>query len=78
MLAQAVKVRARQRAKVEADRMMAGHGSNGSDRVIRGGSWNNDARNVRSAIRNWNHPGDRNDNLGVRLARAQRGPESLP
>ncbi|MBF0423839.1 MAG: SUMF1/EgtB/PvdO family nonheme iron enzyme [Magnetococcales bacterium] len=42
----------------------------GDDRVIRGGSWNNDARNVRAASRNGNHPDDRNDNLGFRCARA--------
>ena len=39
---------------------------------MRGGSWNNDGRNVRSAYRNWNHPANRNDNLGFRLSRAQR------
>jgi len=42
----------------------------GTNRVIRGGSWNNHARNVRAAYRNWNDPGNRNDNLGFRLARA--------
>jgi hypothetical protein len=47
-------------------------GPQGSNRVIRGGSWSSNARNVRAANRNWNHPGDRNDNLGFRLARAQR------
>ncbi|MCP5451507.1 MAG: hypothetical protein H6972_13370 [Gammaproteobacteria bacterium] len=35
---------------------------------MRGGSWNNDAENCRSAIRNRNDPGNRNDNLGFRLA----------
>ncbi len=49
-----------------------GRGHKGSKRVIRGGSWNNTARNVRSAYRNWNEPGIRNDNLGFRLARAQQ------
>jgi formylglycine-generating enzyme required for sulfatase activity len=44
----------------------------GKSRVIRGGSWNSNARNVRSANRNENVPGNRNDNLGFRLARAQR------
>lgn len=48
-----------------------GVGRTGSNRVIRGGSWNNDARNVRAAYRNWNDPGNRNDNLGFRLAGAQ-------
>lgn len=42
----------------------------GSNRVIRGGSWNSNARNVRAANRNGNPPEDRNDNLGFRLARA--------
>jgi Sulfatase-modifying factor enzyme 1 len=45
----------------------------GSNRVMRGGSWNNSARNCRSAIRNRNSPDNRNDNLGFRLARAQQG-----
>ena len=48
-----------------------GAGRTGSNRVIRGGSWNDNARNVRAANRNWNDPADRNDNLGLRLARAQ-------
>ncbi|WP_425332342.1 formylglycine-generating enzyme family protein [Rhodoblastus sphagnicola] len=39
-------------------------------RVLRGGSWNNNARNVRSAYRNRNDPEDRNDNVGFRCARA--------
>jgi len=36
--------------------------------VIRGGSWNNKPRNVRSANRNRNTPDNRNNNLGFRLA----------
>ena len=40
----------------------------GSNRVYRGGSWINDARNVRAAYRNWNEPGIRNDNLGFRFS----------
>ena len=40
----------------------------GSNRVNRGGSWNNNARNCRSANRNDNSPGNRNNNLGFRLA----------
>ena len=39
----------------------------GSNRVNRGGSWNNNARNVRSANRNSNSPGNRNNNIGFRL-----------
>jgi len=42
----------------------------GDKRVMRGGSWINNARRCRSAYRNLNHPGARNDNLGLRLARA--------
>ncbi len=36
----------------------------------RGGSWNNDASNCRAANRNVNAPSNRNNNLGLRLARA--------
>ncbi len=41
-----------------------------SNRVIRGGSWNNDPRNCRPANRNRNEPDNRNNNLGFRLAAA--------
>ncbi len=34
----------------------------------RGGSWNNDADNARVAYRNNNHPDNRNNNLGFRVA----------
>ncbi|KPA12379.1 Sulphatase-modifying factor domain protein [Candidatus Magnetomorum sp. HK-1] len=40
----------------------------GSARVLRGGSWYNNARNCRSANRNRNSPGNRDDLLGFRLA----------
>mgnify|MGYP003574425702 CR=1 FL=1 len=50
--------------RVERDRKA------GAKRVIRGGSWNNKARNCRCASRNRNHPENRNDNLGFRPARA--------
>ena len=36
-------------------------------RVLRGGSWNNNARNCRAANRNRNEPGNRNNNIGFRL-----------
>ncbi|HXG90931.1 MAG TPA: SUMF1/EgtB/PvdO family nonheme iron enzyme [Blastocatellia bacterium] len=39
----------------------------GSNRVNRGGSWNNTAQNLRSANRNRNAPDNRNNNLGFRL-----------
>ena len=41
-----------------------------ANRVLRGGSWNDNARNVRAAYRNHNDPANRNDNLGFRCARA--------
>jgi len=43
--------------------------SSGSGRVIRGGSWNNDGRFVRSAIRGNSTPSGRHDGLGFRLVR---------
>ncbi len=43
----------------------------GSNRVIRGGSWVSDARYVRAAYRNNYPPSDRYHNLGFRLARGQ-------
>lgn len=39
-------------------------------RVLRGGSWNNEPRNVRSANRNRNHPTNSNNNVGFRVANA--------
>ena len=40
-----------------------------SARVLRGGSWNYDPRNLRSALRYWLSPGYRFSNLGFRVAR---------
>lgn len=37
-------------------------------RVLRGGSWNNEPQNVRSANRNRNTQDNRNNNIGFRLA----------
>jgi hypothetical protein len=36
--------------------------------VLRGGSWNNNPRNCRSANRNRSNPDNRNDNNGFRVA----------
>jgi hypothetical protein len=41
-----------------------------------GGSWNSDARNVRAANRNANPRGDRDDQLGLRLASAPTRPRA--
>lgn len=45
-----------------------GASDQGSNRVNRGGSWNNNARNCRSANRDRNKPDNRNNNLGLRVA----------
>ena len=45
--------------------------SSGSGRVIRGGSWDDNAWDCRSARRGRDRPGGRRSNLGFRLARAQ-------
>ena len=45
----------------------------GSNRVKRGGSWNNNAQYCRSANRNNNSPGNRNNNLGFRLSSSRYG-----
>ncbi|MDR1154783.1 MAG: SUMF1/EgtB/PvdO family nonheme iron enzyme [Bacteroidales bacterium] len=70
------------RASVSADRLyplcryaafpsgsISTHGSKpqGSNRVLRGGNWNNNARNCRSAYRNNNNPDNRNNNVGFRV-----------
>ncbi len=45
----------------------------GEGRVLRGGSWSDDGRVVRSARRNHSTPGDRDGGIGFRLARGQSG-----
>jgi len=40
----------------------------GVNRVVRGGSWINNAQNCRAAYRNNNGPANRNNNIGFRLA----------
>ena len=39
----------------------------GTYRVIRGGSWNNNGQNLRSAYRNNDNPNNRNNNIGFRI-----------
>ena len=41
----------------------------GSCRVYRGGAWNTDAANCRSAMRHGSNPGNRYDNIGFRLVK---------
>ena len=48
----------------------------GSNRVNRGGSWNNNARNCRAANRNRNDPANTNNNLGFRVALAPAAQEN--
>ena len=45
----------------------------GSDRVLRGGSWNNDAADCRTAYRSTFAPTYRSSNLGFRLALSPSG-----
>ena len=44
----------------------------GSNRVNRGGGWNNNASHCRSSNRNNDTPGNRNNNLGFRLLSTRR------
>ena len=43
--------------------------SSGSYRMVRGGNWNNNGQNLRSAYRNNNNPNNRNNNIGFRVSR---------
>lgn len=54
-----------------------GNRRKGSNRVLRGGSWNNTPANARVANRdNWD-PANRNNNVGFRLASTGKSPRSL-
>jgi len=46
--------------------------ASGRSRVLRGGSWDRDGRDCRSAIRVWLRPGYRGHFIGFRLARGQK------
>lgn len=62
----------------EAQELMSGRRSRGSNRVNRGGSWrNDDPDNFRGANRNRNDPGNRNDNQGFRLVSTHVGKDNM-
>ena len=42
--------------------------------LLRGGSWNHNPRNCRSAYRNNHHSDDRNDNVGFRVCCSPQHP----
>ncbi|MFH1709420.1 MAG: SUMF1/EgtB/PvdO family nonheme iron enzyme, partial [Planctomycetota bacterium] len=50
-------------------------GRKNGNRVLRGGSWNNNDDNLRCANRNNNKPADTNNNNGFRLASTFDAPE---
>jgi hypothetical protein len=50
----------------------------GSNRVLRGGSWNNNSENCRSANRNRNTPDNRNNNNGFRVLRSSADGMDVP
>jgi formylglycine-generating enzyme required for sulfatase activity len=47
-----------------------------TNRVLRGGSWNNNTNNVRSSNRNNNTPDNTNNNIGFRVASTRDQPVS--
>jgi len=47
---------------------VVGYNHKGSNRVKRGGNWNNNPNNMRASNRNNNNPTNRNNNIGFRLA----------
>ncbi|MFC1736715.1 SUMF1/EgtB/PvdO family nonheme iron enzyme [Candidatus Hydrogenedentota bacterium] len=56
-----------------------GRSSPGSYRVLRGGSWNNNHNNLRSANRNRNNPTNTNNNNGFRVSNdSHKGPLNYP
>ena len=63
---------------VGAPRQSSEAGPEGQRRVVRGGSWNHTARNVRAAFRFGYVPGNRDVFLGFRLARGQVSSGTVP
>ncbi len=57
--------------RADDDLVDPSHSTSGIDRVIRGGSWDGDARYVRAACRGLDAPAYRGDDLGFRLARGR-------
>jgi hypothetical protein len=47
-------------------------------KVLRGGSWNNNANNVRTSNRNRNNPTNRNNNVGFRCANTSMRVAEMP
>ena len=60
-----------QKVKGNVSMKVCGDEVGNSNRVNRGGSWNNDARNCTASNRDNNNPDNRNNNLGFRLAASQ-------
>jgi formylglycine-generating enzyme required for sulfatase activity len=58
----------------EAVRDPVGREEASAGRVIRGGSWVSDARDVRAAFRDWYHPAYRGHHLGFRCVEFGREP----
>ncbi|MCC5875577.1 MAG: SUMF1/EgtB/PvdO family nonheme iron enzyme [Candidatus Sumerlaeia bacterium] len=56
---------------------LPGASPRGTNRVIRGGSWNNNPQNLRSANRNRNTPDNRNNNLGFRVVSSPPTPHPM-
>jgi formylglycine-generating enzyme required for sulfatase activity len=51
-----------------------GPDASGEPRVVRGGGWARDARDLRCSFRDWFLPGHRSGHLGFRVARGRVGP----
>lgn len=75
-LAQADSLRLRQRIVVSCGSNGGRTPDAGANRVIRGGNWNNNAQNCRSANRNNNNPDNSNNNIGFRPVNSWRSREA--